>query len=97
MKPEPITDQRLDEIEALASKATRGPWWACNLGGEWNVAAPDGDCIAYRICGNLGMDDGTDDEDVAKFVAASRTDVPDLVAEIRRLRLAVAQYQGGSK
>ena len=82
-----ISETKLSEWEALATAATRGPWEAWSSDGkEWNVSAPDGDCIAHRVCGNLGMDLGTDDADVAKFIAASRTAVPELIQEVRRLK-----------
>lgn len=95
MSTEPMSEQRLSEIEAIANAATRGPWEAWSSDGkEWNVAAPDGDCIAHKVCGNLGMDEGTDDEDVARFVAESRTAVPELIDEVRRLRLALGLKDG---
>ena len=66
----------LDAIEARAAKTTPGPWVAesRDLDGEHLVVFPDGE-DATVLC-----------ERDARFIAAARTDVPALVAEVRRLR-----------
>ena len=82
-----ISDERIDELERLANNATPG---------EWRVEIEDGDVwgissfasngqrmrrIVETDCGyyNPKMPD-------AAFIAASRTAVPELCAEVRRLR-----------
>lgn len=100
MAAESLTDERLAEIEARAAAATPPPWQArpcggANPHGEARAIAhprPDlaerfpapayGDAFREdRVCGADGMSAG----DLA-FVAAARQDVPDLLAELRRLR-----------
>jgi hypothetical protein len=80
---DPLTDDELKAIEARANAATPGPW----------KAEGDDECILYVRAANghtvVTTDSGvyTTDED-AIFIAAARTDVPKLVAEVRRLREA---------
>jgi len=75
----------LDAIEARATEATPGPWRPIIYGesdfdgpGRYVSFGPDATCISD----STSMDS---DED-AVFIAAARTDVPALVAEVRRLR-----------
>lgn len=68
----PMKPEQLAEIEARANAATDGPWV---LGSSGNV--PD---ISYYGSGWAGV---TKDE---KFIAHSRTDIPALIAEVRRLQ-----------
>ncbi|MGN7133404.1 hypothetical protein ACTHQY_09035 [Rhodococcoides corynebacterioides] len=65
----------LDAIEARADAATVGPWTLIG-GGEYVTGA--GLLVA--------PDDGGVSSDDAEFIAHARTDVPVLVAEVRRLR-----------
>ncbi|MEV5957259.1 hypothetical protein AB0M11_26420 [Streptomyces sp. NPDC051987] len=85
------TDPDLDTIEARANAATAGPW---------NIELDYCDCSEYG-CSHapfaVGFGPFTSFENTtdrhhydAEFVAAARTDVPALVAEIRRLRAAAA-------
>lgn len=67
----------LDAIEARAAAATPGPWATSS---EWSVRTGARDdelvaCVQYK-------DHGRD----AEFIAAARSDVPALVAELRALR-----------
>lgn len=85
---EPMTDARLDEISALADAATPGPWWYLPNG---RVLAADlthprpGD-ISYTVMGAFEeCDDHACDRD-GEFAADARTAVPELIAEVRRLR-----------
>lgn len=86
-----MTDQELAAIEARANAATPGPWKAINIpfrSGDntysfWEVYHDRdgvGDSGGWYAVG----DDYT--EITAQFVAATRTDIPALVAEVRRLR-----------
>ncbi len=68
-----------DEIEARANAATQGPWTAsrsCSI-----EDAPE--TVVMAVGGNVANCDWDYD---AAFIAAARTDVPALVAEVRRLR-----------
>jgi len=81
-----ISEEELKELSALADKATPGPWKALKP-----VYCDDRLCVEhfYEDTGNwlgLGEDDGTLDEDDARFIAATREAVPKLIAEIRRLQ-----------
>jgi hypothetical protein len=72
-----MTDLDLDAIEARAAAATDGPW---------EVHPDDADLVwlpgrGYFLCEML-----TAAETNGSFIAHARTDVPALVAEVRRLR-----------
>jgi hypothetical protein len=90
--PEPLD---LIAIEARAEAATRGPWRVCAEGSEGSRIAPDyGDkrtrtrFIAIAN-GRVQPEDGCN----ARFIAAARSDVPALVAEVRRLRADRDRYR----
>ena len=88
--PERVTDADLVRWEALHEAATIAPWdvvadqhhaWGIEGGGDTVVGQAVGfDC---RCAGVL-------DEDDATFIAESRTALPALVAEVRRLRAALS-------
>ncbi|MGN0100726.1 MAG: hypothetical protein ACI39C_07285 [Dietzia sp.] len=61
---------RLDEIQARADKARRGPWYAD--GCDVRVSGPGVEDVAYDM----------DDVD-AEFIAHARSDVPALVAALQ--------------
>lgn len=87
-----MTDEQLAELEALAEKATEGPWvWYNddNMYGEggprkenrfWPEAIIQTDSGYY----------GPNEKDRA-FIAAARTAVPALIAEVERLRAVAAE------
>ena len=80
-----MTPADLDEIERRASAATEGPW----TGREVKHRDPDGRVIGVEL--GAAHDDhaaifGANPEADAEFIAAARTDVPRLVAEVRRLQ-----------
>lgn len=88
---EHLTDAELDEIEARAEKATEGPWVA-------ECGSSNSPCIDFVLTENIDprLDDRasiaetyTDEAENADFIASARTDVPRLVAEVRRLRAQV--------
>lgn len=96
-----MNQSRLDAIRARCEAATPGPWEAVNksvrLAGvvcefSWGKEAPDGH--NGGICNCLGASYGAKKNDPvneqargnAAFIAASRTDVPDLLAEVERLQ-----------
>lgn len=83
-----LTD-RLDEIEARAEAATLGPWEAgvTEVSQHWSrpepwatVVSNEVACMAYCY-GGYGR--GIERETDAEFIAAARTDVPQLVAALR--------------
>ena len=76
----------LDAIERRANAATPGPWLIISAGDDTEgvIAVPDpeySDTGYYYICVTYLS---TARNDV--FIAAARTDVPALVAEVRRIR-----------
>lgn len=73
---EPMTDERLAEIEARANAATPGPWRYT----LYFVMSPSQGLIA-----DIGPGSASVNSDAA-FIAHARTDVPALLAEVRRLR-----------
>ncbi|MFD5798646.1 hypothetical protein ACFWIO_34970 [Streptomyces diastatochromogenes] len=79
------TDQQLDldAIDAVANAATDGPWLANDRIGV--ATNPAGDPLAV-------FGGGEQDRADAAFVAAARTDVPALVAEVRRLQAREAAF-----
>lgn len=92
-----ITDEELDRIEARAAAATTGPWTSFvegrdhESGDDFIRTGGDADrspdlYVRVAFGERPGVTPaGPDDLD---FIAAARQDVPRLVAEIRRLRLA---------
>jgi len=89
-----VADLDLDALQALADAATPGPW---EEGFRWVYTLP-----VYpddnRLSNVLGMDCADDERATVEqkrsernvaFIAAARQAVPDLIAEVRRLRLAV--------
>ena len=83
----PITAERLAEIEARANAATPGPWYAAHRG----VMAEGVEIV--DDCAVAGWDVYPENQ---AFISAARTDVPALVAEVRRLTAAleIARKEG---
>src|SRR5690606_31918796 len=88
--PEPLTDERLAELERLCAEATPGPWrtsrgdmesYALDESGEWGhvvyIYRPDGHRIP--LFGERARED-------ARFIVAARAALPALIAELRALR-----------
>lgn len=77
----------LEAIEARANAATEGPWhgehdeFGCVQQGNYGWVAP-GAGPEYDVDSDRGHAD-------AEFIAHARTDVPDLLAELKRLRPVV--------
>lgn len=92
-----IDSARLDEIDKYASEATVGPWEVDGMDSGhsrygmdlWITAGDAGDQVCsmdgLARAGNekVARDDGGSD---AWFIVNARTDVPELVAEVRRLQ-----------
>ncbi len=90
-----ITGERLKEIEARAAAASEGPWIAKMgySGAERTLFLVRGDQFDGVLFG-LGHDEAetTQHEADTTFIAHARQDVPDLVAEVRRLREALRPF-----
>ena len=96
-----MTDIDLDAIEARANAATPGPWFSNEPGGSScggpltqpyisrKVQNADGRAVNLVVA-EITM---AGDMELADFIAHSRTDVPALIAEIRRLRARVAELE----
>ena len=89
-----LTDQYLAELERLCEKATPGPWATyAPSGGEYGKKY---ESMGVRdeqgaIC--MSNQPGwayPEQWDNGSFIAASRAALPALIAEVRRLRVAVA-------
>lgn len=76
-----MTDQELDEIEARAAAASPGPWKLYGQHGYFMVYMEH---IGRAL--NFDARDYEKAQDDAVFVQRAFTDVPRLVAEVRRLR-----------
>jgi len=77
-----MDEKRLEAIEARTNAATPGPWEVREHEGMYALAGPNG----------WPIEDGNPDPAAPNFVfvAHAREDVPDLVAEVRRLRAVEA-------
>lgn len=80
-----MTEEELQEIEARANAATEGPWDACLSSGV--CRAPPGEDHHSSI-GHIRT------KQDQEFIAHARTDVPKLVAEVRRLRKLTGVGEG---
>ena len=90
-----MTDEELDAIEARANAATPGPWRS-DVGSGANrlrLWVPGGMLIAdsYPPKPHRARDEQQGKADYG-FIAGARTDVPALVAEVRRLREALRPF-----
>ena len=82
--PREMTDTELQEIEQRCNQATCGPWRSWIEGrdhqsGSDFISTGDGD---IELIGGTQADQ--------EFIAAARQDIPALLAEIARLKLALA-------
>ena len=82
---DPMTTEHLAEIEARANAATQGPWeWHPYMGSGATLAKPNHPFHELNILKTT--DDWPPIAPDADFIAAARTDVPALLAEVRRLQ-----------
>ncbi|TDC48854.1 hypothetical protein E1258_27665 [Micromonospora sp. KC207] len=94
----------LDAIRRLIARSTDGPWVVVQQqanGRRWLavVSHPD-DEMTYANVAEVPLEPGDDINDWrndAEFIAAARTDVPALLAEVDRLRAAQAAAPGQNK
>ena len=95
-----LTEEQLLEIEARCNAATPGPWDSCTAicgSGDSAIIAPihGRSCVLALVCAEVdeqGKDVVRSMRDAA-FIAAARTDVPALVAEVRRLSEAISELE----
>lgn len=81
-----MTEAELDRIEALVAVATPGPWTAeRDALGHWRIVWPHSANSSVLRKQKLFSD-----EDI-EFIAAARTDVPALAAEVRRFRAVLGR------
>lgn len=88
-----MTEEELARLEALAAAATPGPWTERldETRPDWRRVYGEGRDIAYMPPW------ATTVEPDAAFIAAARTAVPKLVAEVRRLREFTACQKCGGR
>jgi len=90
MEVSPLTAAELAEIEARCEAATPGPWKHDPDTAEMAIDGPREEGVVAG-CGCCGSPFGVLDNTVAMangtFIAHARTDVPRLLAEVRRLRM----------
>ncbi len=99
-----ISEERLAEIEARANGASAGPWFVVP-----GSTGRDGDgepfVIPTAVCAGDYADEGEPDFEAvidisefpsqdAEFIISARIDVPDLIAEVRRLHRQVKAAEG---
>jgi hypothetical protein len=93
-----ITAERLAELRALADAATSGAWTIEDYSepgsSGFRIYNEAGDCIAgnfdYEVGGVLERVD-------AEFIAAARAAVPELLAEVERLRGELTRFEGNAE
>jgi hypothetical protein len=83
--PGPISDDELNAMDRRAEEALPGPWaW------EPNTPKMNGSTWSMRIAGKPGIRFGVYEYQHghcnAEFISHARTDVPRLIAEVRRLK-----------
>lgn len=96
----PMTTERLDEIGARTRAATEGPWTAWDSGYGYHIGVGDlgegGQPV--RLLPARILPEGTRTDigrrGDAEFIAAARRDVPDLLAEVERLRAELGDLRG---
>jgi hypothetical protein len=83
VKEQAMTDERLREIEERARNATPGPWTFDGTGHPTYVTQKHGERLGVCVM------DGPLESRVpdASFVAHASRDIPDLIAEVKRLRI----------
>ena len=91
-----MTPSRLSELKELAEKATAGPWkwWTSN---SWRRLKRDSLGITQNVLEPYVCRDGHPDLSISEedmdFIAAARTAVPELVAEVERLREVLRRWE----
>ena len=84
-----MTPEELEAIEARANKATEGPW-AAHMD-DFTVRVDASYIPAQRKIALCATGDNANCN--TTFIAAARQDIPDLIAEVRRLREELTQHK----
>ncbi len=82
-----LTEDQIAEIKKRADEATEGDWRVCSGYTRTEIPVRRFSVAAFVGISEIGRDvvpDGVSEPD-AKFIAAARTDIPLLLAEIKRL------------
>ena len=82
-----MKQERLAELKALTEAATPGPW---KYDGIMFIQDPD----TSMVCEIRGYGADLPMDDNAAFIAAARTALPELIAEIERLQGVVKKAHG---
>ena len=83
-----MTDEQLTQLEALASVVPTGTWEIHQS--AFDILITIG---THIVVGSLGISSYGDGPRIARFITAACTAVPHLIAEVRRLRAALAQEE----
>ena len=83
----PITEEQLAELERLEREATPGPWLVEDKRGWWRVRGPGG--VAFDDGSACNEYNAECDADTRDLIVAARNALPQLLAEVRRLRAVV--------
>ena len=78
-----MDEKQLQEIRARVEEASDGPWWleeTTTGSGKYEMVCKDGGLV-------VAIADEMFNEYDSDFVIRARTDIPDLLAEVERLRL----------
>jgi hypothetical protein len=85
-----MDDKRLQEIKARAEAATPGEWECrIDVGNRFYVSAP-----SYGVRDFCCLSGGFERREDAELTAHARTDIPDLIAEVERLRAELEAARG---
>jgi hypothetical protein len=91
---EPIAAERLAEIEACERETRDGPWILADANdGDgtppfWVISTPEDADDDWSVAIHIG------DRGVGAFIEMARTAVPELLAEVARLKAHLAEYVG---
>lgn len=87
----PLTEEQLAELEALADAATPGPWGVYHDIDDWYDVWAD-----IAIKGDTRVS-GPGIYADASFIATARTAIPQLIAEVRRLKAKITWLRGSGR
>ena len=90
----PMTQERLDEIEAALSDASHWPW-SVETRGHLITHVSDADGIPIGMCQEC-TNDATYEAPDAELIAHAPEYIMDLLAEVKRLRVALDQKENHS-
>ena len=87
-----MTQQELAALKALAEAATPGPWEEVAESGEWWITSASDETASLYVIPDTGLMNQAD----VDFIAASRTAVPALLAEVERLRVENERFHAAA-